>query len=451
MRCVSVPVSTRPLVLVLGVDKYVLEACVRHDVETVLVEGGGQRDYALQPIPAGVTVLRVDSVSSPEAVLGALHRNGYAERRFDAVQTTDEWAMVTAGLLAAHLGARAIDPVTALHFRDKSLQKQRVRQAGLPAARTVVIDDVHDLGDLGDLGELPFGKAVLKPIAGAATAMTSVVEDIGQLRALSAKYRREHTSQRTFTLEEFVEGDEWVADGIVHDGEILFCALGRYSVPCLTTVDAALPLVLRRFDPVSEAWAYELGEPFVHQAISALGLRDGVFHLEFFHDEKTGALTFGECAARRGGALVHEEVQVKFSVHLGEGALLPLLGVKPEIDVKVRQETVGSTYLMGRPGTLFHCPSPAQMRALPGVEHVRVEAAFGQVLSDAVGSTNARIAQVLVSADSEEAMLRRFEELRAWFDERLLIAPAGGPVRELRAWQRENWPDEDHRDLPWQQ
>ncbi|MGI5500368.1 hypothetical protein [Lentzea sp. CA-135723] len=441
------PALTRPLVLVLGVDKYVLEACVRHDVETVLVEGGGQRDYALQPIPAGVTVLRVDSVSSPEAVLGALHRNGYAGRRFDAVQTTDEWAMVTAGLLAQHLGARAIDPVTALHFRDKSLQKQRILEAGLPAARSHVIDDIHDLGDLD---ELPFGKAVLKPIAGAATTMTSVVEDIARLRALSAKYRADHTGQRTFTLEEFVTGDEWVADGIVHDGEILFCALGRYSVPCLTTVDSALPLVLRRFDPSSEAWAYELGEPFVHKAISALGLRDGVFHLELFHDEKTGTLTFGECAARRGGALVHEEVQVKFGVHLGEGALLPLLGIKPEIDVKVRPETVGSTFLMGRPGTLFHCPSPAEMRALPGVEHVRVEAAFGQVLSDAVGSTNARIAQVLVSADSEEAMLSRFEELRDWFGERLLIAPSGGPVRELRAWQRENWPAEDHRDLPWQ-
>lgn len=436
----------RSLVLVLGVDKYVLDACERHDVEAVVVVGAGQRDYALQPVPEGMTVLRVDSVSSPEAVLGALHRSGYAERRFDGVQTSDEWAMVTAGMLAAHLGARAIDPVTALYFRDKTLQKQRVREAGVPAARTHVIEDIHDLGDLT---ELPFAKAVLKPIAGAATAMTSVVGDIGRLRALSAKYRGERTGQRTFALEEYIPGDEWVADGVLHDGEVVFCALGRYGVPCLTTIDHELPLWLRRFDPNDEAWAYELGEPVVRRALTALGLRDGVFHMELFHDAETGTLTFGECAARRGGALVHEEVQAKFGVHLGEGALFGALGRKPEIEVKVRPETIGGTYLMGRPGTLFHCPSPKEMGALDGVEYVRVESAFGASLSSAVGSTNARIAQVLVSASSEEALLRRFEELRVWFDERLLIAPSG-PMSGLRAWQRENWPDADYRDLPWQ-
>lgn len=171
--------------------------------------------------------------------------------------------------------------------------------------------------------------------------------------------------------------------------------------------------------------------------------------MELFHDAETGTLTFGECAARRGGALVHEEVQAKFGVHLGEGALFGALGRKPEIEVKVRPETIGGTYLMGRPGTLFHCPSPKDMSALDGVEYVRVESAFGASLSSAVGSTNVRIAQVLVSASSEEALLRRFEELRVWFDERLLIAPSG-PMSGLRAWQRENWPDADYRDLPWQ-
>jgi biotin carboxylase len=439
--------APRPLVLMLGVDKYVLEACQRHDVEGVVAWGAGAHDYGLQLVPDGMTVLRVDQASSPEAVLSALHRAGLGDRRFDAVQTSDEWAMVTAGVLAGHLGARAIDPVTAVYFRDKTLQKQRVRDVGIPAALTTVIDDVHDVSDIT---ELPYERAVLKPIAGAATAMTSVVDSVEQLRALSVKYRAERTGQRTFVLEEFIDGaEEWVADGVVFDGEMIFCALGRYGVPCLSTVDKALPLWLRRFDPGTEAWAYERAESLVARALRALDLRDGVFHMELFHDPATGTLTFGECAARRGGALVHEEVQAKFNVHLGAAALLGALGRKPELDIQVRPETIGGTYLMGRPGTLFRCPSPAEMKALPGVEHVRVEYAFGSQISSGVGSTNARIAQVLVSAESEDAMLRRFEELRTWFDERLLIAPSGGAMRELRAWQQATWPDEDYKDQLW--
>ncbi|SDI10788.1 hypothetical protein SAMN05192558_101597 [Actinokineospora alba] len=437
----------RPLVLILGVDKYVLEACERHDVEAVVAWGAGAHDYGLQLVPDGMTVLRVDQVSSPESVLSALHRAGLGDRRFDAVQTSDEWAMVTAGVLAEHLGARAIDPVTAVRFRDKTLQKQRVREVGIPAARTTVIDDIHDVSGID---ALPYERAVLKPIAGAATAMTTVVTSLQQLRDLSDKYRAERTAQRTFALEEFVDGgEEWVADGIVYDGEVMFCALGRYGLPCLSTVDQALPLWLRRFDPDTESWAYELGEPVVRRALKALGLRDGVFHMEFFYDAELGTLTFGECAARRGGALVHEEVQAKFNVHLGEAALLGALGRKPDLDIQIRSGTIGGTYLMGRPGTLFSCPSPAAMRELPGVEYVRVEFAFGGQIAAGVGSTNARIAQVLVSAESEEAMLRRFDELRVWFDERLLIAPSGGPMRELRAWQREIWPDEDYKDQLW--
>ncbi|MFJ4186384.1 ATP-grasp domain-containing protein [Kitasatospora sp. NPDC089509] len=435
----------RPSVLLLGTDKYVMQACVRGGVDAVVVWGAAGYDHGLAEVPAELTVLLVDDHKSPEAVLMALHRAGLGEHRFDAVHTSDEWALVTAGVVAAQLGCRAIDPVTAVHFRDKSLQKRKVAAAGIPTARVTVIDDVHDVSGVA----WEYDKAVLKPIAGAATARTAVVDGFEGLRALSRRYRADRTAQRTFVLEEYVGGEEWIADGFVHGGELLFLAVGRYGAPCLTMIDEQTPLSMWHFDPKDDTWAYDLGEPVVRRALEALGLQDGVFHMELFHDPATGQLTFSECAARRGGGLIHEQIQAKFGLHLGEAALLSALGRTPSAAVERRPGIFGTSYLKGRAGIMFSCPSPAELRALPGVEFARVEFPAGERFLGDIDNTNHRVGQVLVSAQDEEELHSRFAEVGAWFDERLVIAPQGVTGREIRAWGRELRPEADFRDPLW--
>jgi hypothetical protein len=431
-------------ILMLGTDRYAMRACLEHDIDAVVAWGPGGRDNGFVAVPDGLRALPVDDQTSPEAILLALHRAGLAGHRFTGIQTTDEWALVTGSMLAGHLGCDFLDPVTAIHFRDKSLQKNRVRAAGLQAARATVIDDVHDVGGID---ELPYAKAVLKPVAGAATMRTSVVESVADLRARSAEYRREGTRQRTFVLEEYVAGDEWVADGVVHDGELLFCSIGTYADPCVSAVGGTLPLSIRRFDPDGDEASFDLALPVVRRSLSALGLRDGVFHMELFH--RDGELTFSECAARRGGALVHEELQAKFGVSLGECAVLCAAGRRPELRVKVDPRVIGGGFLMGRPGMLWHCPSPAEITAQEGVLFARVERPFGSHIAAGLVGTNTRIAQCLVAADTPEEFYGRLAGVREWFDERLVVMPDQARAREVRAWQRETWPDADYGDTVW--
>lgn len=434
-----------PRVLLLGGDRYVLDACVRLGMDAVVVCSTSSRDDALVRIPEHFPVLPVDSVLNPESVLSALHRAGFGETDFDAVQTTDEWALVTAALLAAHLGCRGPRPETVLRFRDKSLQKQRLAEAGIPVARWQVVPDVHDVSGV-DPALLP---GVLKPVNGAGTARTSVVRDEAELAERSAEYRKLGLSQRTFLLEELLEGEEWIADGFVFDGEVVFCAVGRYNDPCLKVLNAQIPLWLRHFDPGTEAWAYEGAMPVVTAALEALGLRDGVFHMELFHDPRTGALVFGECAARRGGGLIHEQLQAKFNVNTAEAALLCALGRKPEPLVKTRPEVIGSTFLITPPGTVIDFPSPAELCTVPGVEFARLERPRGQHYGAGLANTNQRIGQVLVGAETEEQMVERFDELGRWYRERLVVLPDGLTGGELRAWQQRHWPDKDCGDVLW--
>jgi biotin carboxylase len=436
----------RPRVLLIGLDRYVLRACLRHNIDAVIVCGAAAYDYGLVEVPTELTLVRVDDQRDVEGILSALHRKGLGLLRYDGVQTQDERALVTASVLARHFGCRHLDPATALRFRDKSLQKQCVRQAGIPTADMHVIDDVHDV--LG-LTELPWPVAVLKPIAGSAARLTSRVCTIEELRGLSRQYRAESTSQRTFILEQYVEGEEWSADGIVSSGEVAFCALARYNEPCMSAVEQQSPFGTMRLDPERDREAYKLALPLVRGALEALGLRDGTFHMELFHDPASGRITFGECAARRGGAMINEELLAKFNVDLGEASLLCALGRFELQAVKNDPRFFGSSFLLGRPGVLVDCPSPAELVALPGVEFVRIERPFGTLVPRGVEGTNQRIGQFMVAADTREALVRRLAEVRAWFEERLVVSPYGATARDLRAWQRGAVPDRDFGDTAW--
>jgi biotin carboxylase len=437
---------SRPSILMLGTDRYAMRACLDLGVDAVVVCGPAGRDNGFVDVPEGLRALPVDDQKSVEAIVMALHRAGLGQHRFDGIQTTDEWALVTGSVLAPHLGCDFLDPATAVHFRDKSLQKSRVRAAGLKAARVTVIDDIHDVAGLDSL---PYPRAVLKPIAGAATIRTSFIESIADLRSRSEAYKKAQTPQRTFALEEFIAGDEWIADGVVFDGEVAFCSLGTYADPCLTTVSRGLPLSVRRFDPDRDQATFDRCMPVVRGALRALGLASGVFHMELFHDPETGDVTFSECAARRGGALIHEELQVKFQVSLGASAILCAIGQRPDDPVKIDPRVIGTGYLMGGPGTLIRCPTPAQVTEQPGVLFARIERPYGARLSGEVSGTNDRIGQCLIAADTEQEFTRRLDDVRAWFSQQVVTIPEAARNRDLRAWQARTWPDADFGDTAW--
>ncbi|WP_331719338.1 hypothetical protein [Streptomyces sp. NBC_00158] len=435
-----------PRILIVGLDRYGMRACVRRGLDVTVVCGAAAWEQGHIAIPDEAEVIRVDDHTSAESVLMALDRAGLTSGSFDAVYTTAEDSLVMVGLLAAHLGLPAVPPDVAVRFRDKSVQKREIRAAGLATAGAVVVDDVHDVTGVTAIAS---GKAVLKPVAGAATERTTVVSSLAELRDRSDEYRAQHTRQRTFILEEFVRGEEWIADGVMYDGELRFCALGRYGDPCLTAVDSGRPLNFRHFDPTDETWAYDLALPVVTASLAALGLTDGTFHMELFHDAGTGTLTFGECAARRGGALVQEVVHAKFNVDLADCAIQIALGRRPELDVKVRPGAIGGAYLTSGPGLLLDCPTADQIMARPGVEFVRIERPVGD-RSPAVAGTNHRIGQFMVAADDPEDLQQRFAKVWDWFGPQVKIVPDGLTPRELRALQPTLRPGVRFGDALWQ-
>jgi hypothetical protein len=70
----------RTSVLLIGLDRYVMEACVRMGVDAVVACGPRGWDSGLTPVPRELTTVRVDDDCNPEAILAALYRAGFRRR-----------------------------------------------------------------------------------------------------------------------------------------------------------------------------------------------------------------------------------------------------------------------------------------------------------------------------------------------------------------------------------
>lgn len=412
--------------LMVGADLPAL-AAAGPDVEVTVLLGATTKDGWL-PLPAGVRTVFVDDHKSIDAAVNGLLRAGFGPGSFDAVYAYDDPALMTAAALAAMLGARGIPPRTVALFRDKSLQKQALREAGLPVTPCTVVEDIRELPDGF---RLPYPKAVVKPVAGMATQSTFVVEGDADLARISAQCRANNTAARTFVIEEFVTGEEWFADGFLSEGELRFLSLGRYAQPCLSAVLEKAPVQTYCLDPVADKESYDLAAPLVTEALRVLGLADGVFHMELFHQPDTGRLVFSECAARRAGGPISDQIRYKHGVDLAADGVRALLEPVGEPEAQVREGVVASTFLPLRPGIVLGYPTAGQVLAQPDVVHARIFVPKGMRVQGGAANTFARMGEVTVHTPDVATAQRRLTELADWFRQHIDVLPLTPTLREL--------------------
>jgi biotin carboxylase len=430
--------------LMLSDDPYIQRACADLGVELTVVFDGVQRDWGMLPELPGQRHVFVGDATSVESVLLGLYRAGLDPAAFDAVYTTYEGGVVTAAALGRAFGLRSMSPEVTARFRDKSLAKAALAREGVDVARFEVIEDLHENPDDRTL---PFEPAVLKPVAGGATEHTTLIRSAADLRAAAHRARADR-GLRTFILEEFVPGQERHVDGVMFGGQLLFMSIGGYRKTCLTTISDGDCLTVFTFDPVADADVYARVTPLAERALGILGLQDGVFHMEVFDDEESGRLVFSECAARRGGSFLEEQIIAKFGVSLAEAAVQCALGIRPEIKPERQPGVFGYVFLPYTPGILFSTPSAEELAERPGVEYAMVEYPVGFAMYP-MNSTLDKVGQVLLFAESREELFQRADEVVTWFGERTVIVPPKASARELRQWYARHVPDGKRATSAW--
>jgi D-alanine-D-alanine ligase-like ATP-grasp enzyme len=283
---------------------------------------------------------RVDDALDPrqiaEAAVGLSGRLGRVERLVGAL----EQLQVPLAHAREALGIPGMDVGTARNVRDKSRMKEVLRAAGVPCARHQLVTDPADAFAFADAVGFPL---VAKPPAGAGAQATYRLDEAGALRSwLAATPPR---ADAPGLLEEFLIGDEHTFDSVTIGGRTVWTSVSDYVPPPLDVLRNPwiqwTVLLPRELDEPRYAGIAEIGPA----ALRALGVRDGLTHMEWFR-RPDGSVAVSEVGARPPGAQLSSMLGYVHDVDFYR--MWTELVILDRFDPPERKFAAGTAYLRGQ-------------------------------------------------------------------------------------------------------
>ncbi len=206
-----------------------------------------------------------------------------------------EAMMVVLAQAREHFGVSGTSVKTAALFREKAEMKDALRAAGIPVARHRLVTSELDARAFADDVGYP---VVLKPPAGMGAKSTFRVRSRAELGAALAETGV--SSGAPVLVEEMLVGTEHSLETITIGGEPRVWSVADYRPGCLEVLENPWIQWACILPREIDAAAYEKARDIGFAAIRALGLEDGMTHMEWF-ERSDGTLAVGEIAQRPPG------------------------------------------------------------------------------------------------------------------------------------------------------
>lgn len=302
---------------------------------------------------------QVDDALDPQQLVNAsralTHKLGPPERMLAAL----EQLQVPLAQARDVLGVDGLDARSARNFRDKARMKDVLRQAGLPCARHVLASSTAEAQDFAHLAGFPI---VAKPPAGAGGKGMFRLDSARDLANLLQRYAPDEN--HPMLLEEFVSGTEHSFDSVMIRGKPVWYSISRYMPAPLEVLDnpwiqwcVFLPRDIsgREYEPIREA---------AFKGISALGMKTGLSHMEWFQ-LRDGRIAISEVGARPPGAQFTS--LLSWAHDLDFYAAWPRLMVFDQFDLPPRNYAVGAVYFRGQKNVA----GAGRVRAVHGLDEAQ--------------------------------------------------------------------------------
>ncbi|MFD4789048.1 ATP-grasp domain-containing protein [Streptomyces sp. NPDC058459] len=238
--------------------------------------------------------------------------------------------------------------------RDKGQQRFRFAGAGLAQPRHVKTPRLSAASDWA-LGNLP---VVVKPLNRAGSDGVELIATAQQWSDVVAR----RDSEAHLLVEEFVAGQEYSWESLVHDGRVRFGSLTRkLTTEAPDFVELAHFSGHERIDPVLGKAADTLG-----QAVAdAIRMRTGIMFVEF--RTRGDELVIMEVAVRAPGDHCMDAMSLAYGVDVFAGALdLATGGVFTEPSERAARWT-GSAFVVADRAGVLESAREAEWSAWPGV------------------------------------------------------------------------------------
>ncbi|MDO5093448.1 MAG: ATP-grasp domain-containing protein [Propionibacteriaceae bacterium] len=233
-----------------------------------------RRNAHLPGLAEADEILEVDLLATDEVVARA------CAARVDAVAACCmDTGLEALGAVVDDLGLRGISRDAARLCIDKLDMKRRLAAAGVPTAEFVAVRNRHEVAAALKVTGLP---AVVKATDRQGSAGVLRVHTVDEARAAFDHAARASRSGRVI-VERFLQGREFGAQALMHDGQLLHVTLhGDDLAPGLT------PVPVGHHAPIAaEAAVRRRSLDVVAQAVAALGLDNCAVNLDLMasHDD----------------------------------------------------------------------------------------------------------------------------------------------------------------------
>ncbi|HUX45115.1 MAG TPA: ATP-grasp domain-containing protein [Terracidiphilus sp.] len=257
--------------------------------------------------------------------------------QFDRVIALDEFDQEAAAAVREHARIPGMGVTTSAYYRDKLAMLTSASQDGFLVPKFCRVFNYDELRAYMAEVKPPW---LLKPRAEISALGIRRIEDAEELwRALDEL----GDMQSRYVLEQIVPGEIFHVDAILNDGKVVFQAAHQYGKSPTQGMREGGVFSTRTVDRKSGEWQ-ELTKLNARLAPS-MGLARGVTHAAYVKAEADGRFYFLEIAARVGGRLISDLVEVATGVNLWrEWAKVEVTNLRGEVYAapKAREQYAGS-------------------------------------------------------------------------------------------------------------
>jgi biotin carboxylase len=271
-----------------------------------------------------------------------------------------EHSTLPAALCREKFSVPGTSVATATLCRDKVKMKQSLMGSGIRYPLFRPVNSKTTLVEIKEFTRRIPGKMVLKPRAQAASEGIFIFEHESDLfQHISA-----HGLQDRYQLEEFIDGQLCLFDGIVRDKKLLFFSVSKYTATCFEYIHQRRPIASITSDDVQLSRKASL---FTSAILEKVGLENGTFNCEAFL-LPNNEWVFLEIANRFGGAGVAPLMKQMYGVDLIKECILADMLESSEIEKPINV----SDYNFSSAWMYFPVPTagPCKVTTVTGLENL---------------------------------------------------------------------------------
>lgn len=231
-------------------------------------------------------------------------RRLHTQKPVDRIIALNEEDILLASQLRDELNIGGVRETELARFRNKILMKEILQHRKIAVPEFTVANNAQKIVE-------KFGyPVVLKPLDGASSKGVKIACDENELHA---DLKDIGDQLPYYEAEQFISGSIFHLDGFMNDLKIVFCQVYQYYNSCYAFANGSPVGVMM----VDDEERQQKLNAFAEQALAALELPNGPFHLELFIDTQ-GEVRFLEVGARVGGAFVAPCIEKRWGISLFE-------------------------------------------------------------------------------------------------------------------------------------